>query len=273
MKRLLVFSGVVFFCLFISAVSFAETIGNVADINYPPGKGVYSSQMADFVTLNVGFDTEMLIEKKFKCDSAITTQAPDLSGQYYMGRISVTLFNKIQPYVKLGYSDLEMEWKDNANGTVKLDMNYAPAWAVGVKAYLWEFEGMGLKVFSAASFRSTKPDKVDSLSVNGVTGGVTNKKFQIYEKQAAIGISREFKPGDYKDFSIVPYVGVAWSATNARVSVTQNANVINSGAKEQEDNWGLFFGADVMIMDSLSFNVEGRFIDQKAASVGLSALF
>ena len=272
MKRLLVFSGVVIFCLFISAVSFAETIGNTVDINYPPGKGVYSSQMADFVTLQIGFDTEMLIEKKFECDSTVTTKNPDLSGQYYMGRLSVTLFNKIQPYVKLGYSDLKMEWKDT-NGDVKLDMQPAPAWAVGVKAYLWEFEGMGLKVFSAASFRSTKPDKVDSLSVNGVTGNVTNKKFQIYERQAAIGISKEFKPGGYEEFSIVPYIGAAWSATNARVSVTQNSNVINSGAKEQEDNWGLFFGADVMIMDNLSFNVESRFIDQKSASVGLSALF
>jgi len=249
----------------------AETVGNPIDINIPKGKGVYSAEMSDFVTINLGFDAEMLIEQKFKYDSAVTTQAPELSGNYYMGRLSCTLFNRVQPYVKLGYSDLEMEWRD-ANGLVKVDADPAVAWALGIKAYLWEFEGLGLKIFSTASYRQTKPDKM-KLNLSGSSGSLTEKKFQVYERQATVGLSREFKIGYDEKISLVPYAGVAWSDTTTRVRVAQGANVINSGAGAQENNIGVFFGSEFLFMDNFSLNIEGRLIDQKAVSLGGTVLF
>ena len=272
MKKALFVVGMAAICLLMPKMVFAETVGNSIDVNIPSGKGIYSSELSDFISLNVGFDTEFLAERQFECDSSVTTKAPELSGQYYMARVSCTLFNRVQPYVKVGYSDLEMKWTD-ANGTVKVDAEPGYAWAIGLKAYLWEFEGLGLKVFSTASYRSTEASRVN-VTTNAGSGNVTQKMFKIYEKQVTAGLSREFKIGEKnKGMSLVPYAGIAWSDTTTRVRVAQSGNIMNSGAGDPKDNWGVFFGTEFLFMDNLSLNIEGRLIDQKAASVGLTALF
>lgn len=271
MKRLFFVFGVIIFCLFICEFSMAETVGNPADIHLPPGRGVYSAQLGDFITLNAGFDTEFLTEKNFDHANEGST-SPKLEGVYYMGRLSCTLFDRIQPYIKVGVADLEMSWK-NGSSLVKAEGGIAPSWGMGLKAYLWEFEGVGLKIFSTASFRSTKPDKIRSVNVGGTSGNITQKKFEIFERQATIGVSREFEIPGYQDASIVPYAGVAWSDTTARVRFTQGTNVVNSGAKGQDLNIGLFFGADFIVLDNFSLNAEIRLIDQTGGSLGLTALF
>lgn len=271
MKKSLIVCGVASFCIFIFGISFAETIGSPGDIHLPKGKGVYSVQMGDFISLNAGFDTEFLAKKKFEHDPDVTSK-PELEGVYYMGKFGCTLFDRIQPYFKVGVSELEVRWND-ANGAVKMETSVAPSWGAGLKAYLWEFEGLGLKVLSTVSFRTTKADRIRTLSVGGTTGNLTNKKFEITERQVSLGLSKEISIPGFENTLIVPYAGGVWSETNARVSATQGTNIINSGIRGQDNNLGLFFGADFIFMDNLSLNVEGRFIDQQAASVGFTALF
>lgn len=271
MKRLLVLFGVISFCFVACGLAVADVVGNPADIHLPSGKGVYSAQIGDFITLNAGFDTEFLIEKKFKHASEGSTD-PELKGVYYAGKFGCTLFDKIQPYITVGVSDLKMSWK-SAGSNVDVEFGIAPAWGAGIKAYLWEFEGMGLKVFSTASFRSTKPDRIRSLSVGGLTGNVTAKKIEIFEKQATLGLSKEFPFPGFDNVSIVPYIGGIWSDTDARVKITQGTNILNSGATGPEENLGLFFGADFIMMDNLSLNAEVRLIDQKSASLGFTTVF
>lgn len=271
MKRLLVVFGVISFGFVACGLAVADVIGNPADIHFPPGKGVYSAQMGDFITLSAGFDTEFLIEKKFKDKNEGSTDAK-LEGVYYMGRFSCTLFDRIQPYVNLGVSDLQMSWKDGTEN-VKVEAGIAPSWGLGLKAYLWEFEGMGLRIFSTASFRSTKPDRLRSLSVGSRTGDKEKERFVILERQATVGLSKEFAIPGFEDVLIVPYIGGAWSETSVRVRLYKGGYPVNSGADGQKDNWGLFFGADFVMMDNLSLNAEVRLIDQKSASLGFTTVF
>lgn len=272
MKRLLICWGVAaILCLGICGLSAAETIGNTADMHFPSGRGVYSAGLGDFISLNVGFDTEFLLEKEFAHDATVTSN-PKLEGVFYSGKFALTLFNRIQPYIKVGMIDgLEMNWSD-VNGTMKMEAGTTPVWGGGIKAYLWEFEGMGLKIFSTASFRAAKPDSFRTVSVGGNTGNITNKKLQIFERQAAVGVSREFTVPGYENVSIVPYIGGVWSETSVRASITQGSNIINAGATGQKDNAGLFLGADFLFADNFSLNLEGRFIDQQAVSAGFTAL-
>jgi opacity protein-like surface antigen len=272
MNKAIVLTGVIFFCLVICGISSADTIGNSSDILLPPGRGVYSAEMGDFISLNVGFDMDFLIEKKFKSASNICTDQ-ELKGVYYMGKLSCTLFDRIQPYATLGFSDLEMEWKENAT-TMKVDANTAFAWGAGFKAYLWEFQGLGLKVFSAASFRTTKPSTMESVSFGSVSGGtLTEKKFYVMERQAALGINRAFNLPGYSSITFVPYGGVTYSETTARVRITRDGVTYNTGADGQKENVGVFFGTDFVIMDNVSLNLEGRVNDQKSVSAGFVALF
>lgn len=271
MKKALVIFGVVSFCLSVSGLSFAETIGNPADIHLPIGKGVYSSQMGDFITINAGFDADFLLDKKFKSADP-TSSDIKMEGAYYMGRLSCTLADRIQPYIKFGMSDLEMEWKDGSN-LVKLSCGTSPTWGLGLKAYIWEVPHTGVKLFSTGSVLTTKPHKIDTFTAGGTNGNVTGKKIEILERQATIGVSKQISIPGFDNVIITPYGGAVWSETTARVRITQGTNIMNSGADGQEDNLGVFLGADFMFMDNLSLNLEGRFIDQDAISIGFTALF
>jgi opacity protein-like surface antigen len=271
-KKFLSICGLAVFCLLICGISAAETVGNTADIHLPMGKGIYSAQLGDFITLNAGFDAELINERKFDSSDNVST-GQKLEGVYYMAKLSCTLFDRIQPYITAGISDLEMTWLAGADGAVKIEAGTAGAWGGGLKAYLWKFEGMGLKIFSTASFRITKSDSPRTVIVAGDTNNITEDRFHIYEKQATLGISKEFFIPGYEEASIVPYCGIAWSDTIARVKVVHNTNPINAGVDGNKDNIGLFLGADFIFVDNLSLNIEGRLIDQKSISAGFTALF
>ncbi len=271
MKKIIVCLWAVFFCIAGSGILYAETVGNSSDIHLPPGKGVYSAQLGDFITLQMGLDAEFLVEKNFKHKNEGATD-PSLKGVFYMSKMSCTLFERVQPYVTLGYSDLEMTWK-SAGESASVEAGLAPAWGAGIKAYLWEFEGLGIKIFSTASFRSTKPKKFRHATIAGRQGIIADKKFHIFERQASLGLSKEFCVPGFEEVSIVPYMGGVWSQTSARVIFSKGGYLVNSGASGQENNIGLFFGTDFVFMDNLSLNIEGRIIDEKAVSLGFIALF
>ena len=42
---------------------------------------------------------------------------------------------------------------------------------------------------------------------------------------------------------------------------------------DADDNFGVFVGADIILIDSISVNVEGRFVDEEALSVGCAVRF
>jgi len=50
--------------------------------------------------------------------------------------------------------------------------------------------------------------------------------------------------------------------------------VVYETAKLNSENvFGVFFGCDILPMDKLSLNIEGRFIDETAVSAGLTWRF
>ena len=185
-----------------------------------------------------------------------------------MGRLSCTLFDRIQPYVKLGVSYIDMNWIET-NESIKAEGGRASAWGVGFNAYLWEFKGLGLKIFSTASFRVTKPRL---RSVENKTS-VINKKFEIFERQATLGMSKKFDISSSEQFSIVPYAGAVLSDTTAIVRFVDGRRTYNAGATGQEENFGLFFGSDFIFLDTFSLNVEARILDQESLSLGFTTLF
>jgi len=230
------------------------------------GPSVYSSELADFLKVNVGFDAEYIIGKEF--NAVGQSSEVELEGTYYMVSLSAVLFDRLQPYIKLGMSDLEMSWMNGSEATTAEADEDAFAWAIGLKALLWEYEDWGLKLFTTGSFRYTDPNIKSAGNKDA-----TKSKFNIIEKQATIGISKKFEVPSYEDISIIPYAGLAYSETTAHVRFSSGTEVFNAGADGQKDNIGIFIGTDFLYRDNFSFNLEGRLLDQEAISSGCTVMF
>jgi len=263
------FTGIIIFsfCLILGTTASAEPVGNSADVNFPPGRGIYSADMADYVKIGASFDVDYLLEKKFEASERSSNI--EMEGAWYMLKVSCTLFDRFQPYVAAGWSDLEMSWINGAEDITAEGDHDAGAWGFGLKMHIWEYEPIKLKIFASGSYRASNPD------IRSVAGkeGLSGKKFDIYEKQAAVGLSSEFPIPGYEEYSIAPYGGVVFSETIARVRFMSGSEIYNAGAEGQQDNIGFFVGADMLFVENLTFNVEARFIDQTAISTGCKVLF
>ena len=70
-----------------------------------------------------------------------------------------------------------------------------------------------------------------------------------------------------KDFGkFVPYIGIKYS--DMKIDMLQNSDRLQA-----TDNWGAFVGADFKFNKNFSLNLEGRFIDETAASLAANFTF
>lgn len=276
MKKLLI--GGLTFLTMLGLCSFcgAETVGNAIDINIPPGRGVYSARLAEYVSINVGWDSELLWGKDLNdgknISGTVTSTDVELEGMWHMARISCTLFDRFQPYFKMGISNLQMNWRE-AGEDIEAEADSAGAFGIGTKVLLMNFEdyNYNVKLTGSASLRRTDSDV---QKVSGKT--IYSSKFEIREWQAALGLSTKFEIPAYEDLAIIPYIGGVYSDTKTRVRFSAargDGATYNPGGDGNVDNFGLFIGCDALIASRFSLNLEGRFIDQTAASIGFSTLF
>jgi len=71
----------------------------------------------------------------------------------------------------------------------------------------------------------------------------------------------------------IPYAGVRYFDFDSTAEATIGGVKFEDDSAEPEHNVGIFVGTDVLITDSVSFNVEGRLIDEEAVTLGCAVRF
>jgi len=66
----------------------------------------------------------------------------------------------------------------------------------------------------------------------------------------------------------IPYCGLKYSDFNADVRVTVLGVTYDDDSIQPANNLGFFVGADIIVLEYLSLNIEGRFNDETALSLG-----
>lgn len=276
MKKLLI-GGLTFFTMLgLCNICLAETVGNPVDINIPSGEGVYSARLAEYVSVSIGYDTELLWGRDLNdgkdLSGTVRCTNVELEGAWHMARISCTFFERFQPYLKVGVANLDMKWNE-AGEDVEAEANSDTAFGIGTKVLLMNFEdyNYNVKLTGSASCRTVDSDVG---KVSGKT--IYASKFEIREWQAALALSTKFEIPAYEELAIIPYIGGAYSDTKTRVrfsAASGDRSTYNPGGDGNKNNFGLFLGCDAQIANKFSLNLEGRFIDQTAASIGFTTLF
>jgi hypothetical protein len=268
----------ILFLLSFAAPSLAATIGG-PEITIPEESLYLKKQEAVNKTLDrlgeYNMDIKGVVELDFiakrKLATSFESTALELKGQSYMLKFSNNFYNVFEPYIKIGTSDFEVEWKQNALG-INVETKPGFVWAMGAKLKLCEFKDSGVKLTLDGQYRDIDLD-IDIINQNPATSEV----FQIKELQMALLASKKFVlPLGMRDYYIVPYTGLTFSWLDVDVSFWGPSNAFYSTYKAtDENNVGLVFGCDVMpsLLSWYLMNFEIRLLNETAFSFGGTVKF
>lgn len=277
-KRICISLGIFILILSISSLGLAGTVGNSATTSDPKGSGIFSMRQNKNFSVKSGVDFEILFDKDIKASDGSNTELT--SGEWYMAKVSCLMFNRVEPYIKLGMAHMKARWTE-AGTTVKLESDTNFAWALGSKFLIWDFKQPNLKIIGDGFYRMADLEGEEGYYGSTKIDMDANKsRFLIREWQIALLAATEIdvaSPGNEGFLgvsTIIPYAGVKYSDMNGRLRLSwTSGNYNNPGKFDAADNFGIFAGCDFVGPDSVSLNLEGRFLDETAITTGLSVLF
>jgi hypothetical protein len=209
------------------------------------------------------------------------------------------LHSNVDIFVKLGTADANWEamYKGPVGPDEKIEFedDWDFAWGIGAKVKIFETAG-GLRFMADGQYLSYEVDgnlKVDGKDFDQeileelplVIGDFvllpdpnatfsSESKTKIEEWQVALYVNQTF--GCFS-----PYIGVKYSDFQIEYELEASGQYFGmpySGKLEAEaeadDNFGVFLGTDIYIIpNQFSINIEGRFIDETAGTIGVSYRF
>jgi hypothetical protein len=224
--------------------------------------------------LAVGFDQEFGFNRKMKFQKAseieANTEYKDAKvNEFYrsMGKISYGVIDNIDVYAKLGVANYDAEgkqYRDGAyRGKVDYDGKYAFAYGFGLKG-THNFQDGWLVGLDAQFLTHKNNYKANWEHVSGYKESYSGK-VTTYEWHVAPYVGKTIDK-----FTI--YAGGKYSDVRSKIKASDDDGSWWMKIKAK-NNFGVFTGLDIKMIEHVTLNVEGRFIDETAMSAGLSYKF
>ena len=284
MKKWCLFLFLILTILTPGGLVFAATVGNPLDLDLPPRSSALredavNGALDDYeqvFKIKTAADLEFLFRKDLGATSEV--EGAEIKGQYLMTKLGVDIYNRFEPYVKFGMSDLEAKWRQNSAFDIEMDADMAFAWGVGLKGIICEFENLGLRITADMQYRVTEPD-VGDISIDGRPITASGPDFKIEEWQAALVFSKKFElPLKWQSIYLVPYTGFTVSDSTVDLEFVDPMSPGADRSVFDADNskvFGFLFGCDIMpsLSSSFIYNFEMRLINEVALSLGGAVKF
>ncbi|MFC1509720.1 hypothetical protein ACFL60_08590, partial [Candidatus Omnitrophota bacterium] len=251
--------------LFMSSVVYAAPVGLTSEADATKGE-LWANEN---IGITAGVVVDSLSSRKIDIDSG------DFEMDAYGVRIGASFLDRFNVFVDLGQaSDMELSYSMRGETvTVKLDDEFM--WGIGANALIYRWDN-NFELGAHASYR-TADMALDEATVAGVNWkrsaltGVSDGEFT--EAQGAIELA-------WKQEVLTPYVGLKYSDVEVDAQFTIAPNLYDAKGKDASQNVGAFIGLAItpklegeILNENLLINVEGRFIDEEAVSVGLAYKF
>lgn len=298
MMKKTILVGLLMLAFGLPSIGWGSTVGNIAETQGSLWKfslgveydGVFDRNMEwDSGTLSRTQPGATFTEPFPWPGASIEDIEADSSRLFFKGTLG--LHPNVDIFVKLGTANAnwEAKLKDPGFPDEKLEFEDDSdfAWGIGAKVKIFETPG-GLRFMADAQYMSYEVDGV--FKVDGVTFEQmildelllldptatfsSESKTEIVEWQVAFYVNQTF--GNFS-----PYIGVKYSDLNADFALDGSGQVLGApvlltidGESEAEDNIGLFLGTDIYIVpNQFSVNIEVRFIDETAGTIGVNYRF
>lgn len=269
----------IFLLLFFAGTSFALTVGSPADMTVPEAQ-FFSKARAIRDTLDsyeaavnvkAGFDVEFISKKELQAASADDTNIK-MEGQNVNVKFSMNYSDVLEPYVKIGTSNLKVKWEQH-NQNIVVEAQPGFVLGGGLKAKLWEFASTGIKLTVDGQYKDTQLG-FDKAKIDGstATAAATDETFNIKEWQISLLASKKFIfPMGIQDCYTVPYIGATYSDSDVKVEFTQNGSSLlySTYNASNKNPIGLVIGCDIIpsLLNWYLFSVELRLINETAFTV------
>ncbi len=220
------------------------------------------------------FNRDLKFQSATDRDSDYTVKNYEIDKGYNaIGKVSYGIFDAMDIYVKLGVADYDVKGDMLESGSKYAADKYATdsdfLYGGGVK-FSYEIENNW--IIGADLQYLTSKHKADAESVL-IEGGVYSARYtstRISEWHIAPFIAK--KIGNF-----TPYLGGKYSDLRMKLKspsgVKPEAGWWDNVKYKADDNFGIFIGSDIVVNDIFVVNIEGRFIDETAMSLGVSYRF
>ncbi|MBW2011319.1 MAG: hypothetical protein JRI32_06685 [Deltaproteobacteria bacterium] len=305
MKKMILVGIVISFMSF-ATVSLAGTVGNIAETQGGLGKFSLGIEYDGVFDRDLDFDSGShsinipVSESEPIPDPGESIKDAEFESNRIFAKGTLGLHPNFDIFVKLGAADADTEFKTvgaGASEKTEFDGDWDFAWGIGAKAKLYE-SSSGIRIMADAQYLWCEVD--GDVDIDGKDLAENYKEELLYEGATSATISydaeaeiQEWQVALYVNKTIgmfSPYAGVKYSDIDAefdadidgRITVPVGAAIIIGSpysAKietnfEADDNFGVFLGTDIYVIpDILSFNIEGRFVDETALTLGLNWKF
>ena len=298
MMKKTILIGLLMVALSLPSIGWAATVGNIAETQGALGKfslgleydGIFNRDM-DWKS---GSETETFLgvthtEPVPYPGGTIKDIEIDSNRIFLKGTLG--LHPNVDMFVKLGMASANWEAMTKEPGypdeKLEFEDDWNFAWGIGVKAKIFETPG-GVRFMADAQYLSYKVDgdvKVDGKDVDQImleeyqlldpmATFSSDSEIEIKEWQVALYVNQTF--GNFS-----PYAGIKYSDFETDLEINVNGQLLGNpysmkwkGDAEAEDNFGIFLGTDIYIIpNQLSVNIEARFIDETAGTIGMNYRF
>ncbi|MDD5174747.1 MAG: hypothetical protein PHV48_08025 [Candidatus Omnitrophica bacterium] len=248
-------------------MTYAAPVGNIAEPKALRSLFITKDKARPPIGITIGEETDFSFDRKVEDHGFHGDSEYDFVG----GKVGVIFFDLFTIYGIVGRA-LCKEYYSDEGMTAEADSEPATAWAVGGKAILYEFPVKMEQVKDCVvrfgvdgRYRSADFD-INRVAINGQwyylpDTGVANVKLKIEDWQAAGEVSVQVGP-------FIPYCGIKYSDFRSDTHVKVFDVTYDDDSVEPESRWGFFVGADIVMFKSVSLNIEGRFFDETALSLG-----
>lgn len=236
---------------------------------------------ADAVEGELWADNNIGVSAGFILDNISSRKIDIDSGEYeasiYAARIGISLQDRFNVYVDLGQAtDMEFEFSDRGE-IIQCKYDDEFLWGFGVNTLIYRWEN-GFEVGAGANYRIADMN-LEQMAVAGTTflrndGGVIVTDGEMEEVQIALETA-------WRTDYFVPYVGIKYSDIEVDAKFTADGNEHVASGVSSSQNFGAFAGLTILPeiaafgdkTSRIAINIEGRFIDEEAVSIGASYTF
>ena len=197
----------------------------------------------------------------------------------YGANLGVAIKNRVIVYGTFGSIEFEKGFRDKGTD-VWLESESDVYWGGGVTAMIYETEIIDLdnsKLRVGIDFKyryaelNVENARIGNATFSDTNRNLTNNEIDYTDWQIAGAVSLQWK-------QFAPYVGIKYSDAGGEVKATARGIDYETDL-DSDDKIGLFAGLTVFFRkghfdpNALALNIEGRFIDEQALSLSVTARF
>lgn len=213
--------------------------------------------------VRVGYEGDFVGDARLNQTSGGSGRVDNYVQNTNSGTLTFTVVDRLDVYGVFGSSRMESDWRFSSGSAInraQLQSRYRFLWGVGARGILYEW---GCAVLGLGGRYSSSVPKPSWMTINGTPASISGGRVHWRQWQIDLDLA-------YKIELFTPYVGIKYS--NALTKLTQFPIAIaNNGSEslhmENRSPVGIVVGCTLSTNKYFMFNIEGRLIDEEAATV------